>query len=443
MGKTLNRSVAIVGSGPGGIYVAQALLEKSPGCRIDIIDKLPTPFGLIRGGVAPDHQNTKRVDRKYSETATAEGVRFLGNVTVGSDVSLAELTETYDAVVLALGAPYDRRLGIPGEDKAGVIGSNAFVGWYNSHPEFRDLEPYLDVDAAVVIGVGNVAVDSARILAKSKAEMATSDIADYALNRIEASKLSDIWMMGRRGPVDAAFTNIELRELAEMENCDLDLDPNQLPKDVPTGMDARRRVAKVRILETLWNMSELSSHDRRRTLHIRFQARPVEILGNARVEGIRMEHTRIENGHAVGTGETYDIECGLIITCIGSVARPIEGMPFDEKSGTVKNTDGRAAPGLYAAGWAKRGATGTIGTNRLDSYAVTDLIVADFAGEAKPGPDGFDELAASHKLNPVSFDDWLTIKEAEEQAAAGPAPRRKFSTVADMLATLQKSRKRA
>ena len=447
-----NRSVAIVGSGPGGMYVAQSLLLKAPGCRIDILDKLPTPFGLIRGGVAPDHQKTKRVDAKYAQSITPDCVRFIGNVTVGRDVAIDELRAAYDAVVLAYGAPYDNTLGIPGEDKAGVIGSNAFVGWYNCHPEFRDLDPNLDVGGVVVIGIGNVAIDVARVLAKTPAEMAETDIADYAERRIEASLIRDIWMFGRRGPVEAAFTNTELKELGALADCRTDVDPNQLPKEVPESFDDRIRKVKTRILGTLWSLSEPSDGERRRNMHIRFFARPVEVLGGARVEGVRMEHTRVADGRTIGTGETFDIPCGLLLTCIGSRARAIEGAPFDEDRGVVVHTDGRVADGVYAAGWVKRGASGTIGTNKLDSDAVAELIVADFGadsdadsggdpgGEAKPGPDGLDALLREHGTDPVTFDDWLVIKRLEEEAATAGAPRRKFTTVKDMLESLARER---
>ena len=432
----MNRSVAIVGSGPGGIYVAQALAKKLPGCRLDIIDRLPTPFGLIRGGVAPDHQKTKNVDKKYAETANGEGVRFIGNIAFGRDVSLAELQEIYDAVVLAYGAPFDNRLGIAGEDKANVIGSNAFVGWYNCHPDFRGLDPDLNTETAVVIGIGNVAIDVARILAKTPHEMAATDIADYALERIDGSPLRDIHMFGRRGPVEAAFTLVELRELAELEACGVDIDQLQLPKAPPDTLDARAQRVKGRILDALWGLSDHETADMRRSMHIRFFAMPVEILGGERVEGIRMEHTRVENGRCTGTGETFDVPCGLVVTCIGSRAEQIEGVPFDEKRNIVLNRDGRVAPGVYAAGWAKRGAVGTIGTNRLDSFAVADLIIEDFTADAKPGPDALDRLIVRRKLRPVSFDDWLVINRLEERAAAPGAPRRKFSTVKEMLSSL-------
>jgi len=434
-----HRSVAIVGSGPGGMYAAQALLEKAPGTRIDIIDKLPTPFGLIRGGVAPDHQSTKRVDKKYSETASSEGIRFLGNVELGRDVSLAELADIYDAVVLAYGAPYDNSLGIPGEDKAGVFGSNAFVGWYNCHPEFRDLDPDLDVGAAAVIGVGNVAVDVARVLSRTPAEMATTDIAGYAIERIDAARLRDIHMFGRRGPVEASFTNTELKELGELEAATCVVDPAQLPDAVPDTLDDREKKVKARILDTLRGLSQAKPGVKRRTIHLGFYAMPVEILGGDRVEGIRMERTRVERGRCVGTGETFDIPCGLVVTCIGSRAHAIDGIPFDERRGIVVNDEGRVKPRVYAAGWLKRGAVGTIGTNRLDSYGVVDLLIGDFEGAPRPGPDALDALLDSRSVRRTSFEDWLEINRMEEAAACGGAPRRKFTAIAEMLEALDRA----
>ena len=439
----MKRSVAIVGSGPGGMYVAQALLEKAPGCSIDIIDKLPTPFGLIRGGVAPDHQKTKRVDQKYTKTVLADGVRFVGNVTVGADVSLDELEAAYDAVVLSYGAPYDRQLGVPGEDKINNLGSNAFVGWYNCHPEFRNLDPDLNIKSAVVIGVGNVAIDVARVLAKTPAEMAATDIADYAVTGIHDSPLEEITMFGRRGPIEAAFTNTELKELGGLADCVTDVDALQLPKEVPATLDDRERKVRGRILETLWGLSEPAEATARRRLHIRFYAMPVEVLGGEHVEGIRMEHTRVEDGRCVGTGDTFDVPCQLIVTCIGSRAEAIEGIPFDNGRGIVAHADGKVMPGVYAAGWAKRGAVGTIGTNRLDSYAMTDLMVAEFHGEPKPGPAALDALLAARRVRAVSFDDWLVINRLEEEAADEAAPRRKFSTIKDMLAALETAQRRS
>lgn len=443
MSDSAGRSVAIIGSGPGGIYVAQALIEKAPGIQIDIIDRLPTPFGLVRGGVAPDHQSTKKVDRKYAESMTTAGVRFLGNVELGRDVSLNDLEGIYDAIVLAYGAPYDKTLGIPGEDKKNVFGSNAFVGWYNCHPDFRALNPDIDVAGAVVIGVGNVAVDVARVLSRTVAEMAKTDIADYAADCIEASRLQDIWMFGRRGPVEAAFTNVELKELGEMQDATADVDPAQIPESLPDSVPESDRRVKGRILETLRAIGGPKPRDKRRAIHIRFYAMPVEILGGDRVEAIRMERTRVENGRTVGTGETFDLPCGLVVTCIGSRAQPIDGVPFDDRQGIAIHTDGRIKSRVYCAGWLKRGAIGTIGTNRLDSYAVTDLLLSEFAGPPRPGPAKLDELLRTRKIHPVGFDDWLIIKRLEEEAAEGPAPRRKFDSIMSMLHALDTVRSKS
>lgn len=436
MGEHSNRSVAVVGSGPGGIYVAQALIEKAPGCRIDIIDKLPTPYGLVRGGVAPDHQHTKRVDRKYDETMEHESVRMVGNLALGRDVGIDDLVAIYDAVVLAYGAPWDNRLGIPGEDKKGVYGSNAFVGWYNCHPEFRDLDPDLDVDTVAVIGIGNVAIDVARVLSRTPEEMVPTDIADYAMKLIDASPIKDVYMFGRRGPNEAAFTNTELKEMGALKAATTVVDPASIPDAPPDDMDDREQKVRARILETLRGLSQSKPGEKRRTVHIEFFAMPVEILGGEKVEGIRMERTRIENGRCVGTGETFDLPCGLVVTCIGSRAEPIEGVPFNERWGIVENDEGRVMPGVYAVGWLKRGASGTIGTNRLDSYGVADLIVADFAGDPKPGPAALDALAKERKLRVTTYEDWQLLKQLEERAAAGQTPRQKFSRVEDMLTAL-------
>ena len=436
-----DRSVAIVGSGPGGMYVAQALLEKAPGCKIDIIDRLPSPFGLIRGGVAPDHQKTKRVDQKYAQTITENNnVRYVGNIALGKDVSLNELSAIYDSVVLAYGAPYDNKLGIPGEDKVGVYGSNAFVGWYNCHPDFKDLGPDLNISTAAVIGIGNVAIDVARVLSRTPTEMATTDIADYAMTDIDAAALKDIYMFARRGPLEAACTNNELKEMGLLDDATTVVDASILPDDMPEAMDDREKKVRMRILDTLKVLSQAKANEKRRTVHIEFFASPLEILGDERVEGIRMERTKVESGRCIGTGDTFDIPCEMVITCIGSRAEAIEGIPFNERSGVVEHQDGRVSPSVYAAGWVKRGATGTIGTNRLDSYAVTDLLIADFTGEAKPGPEKLNNLVNERKLQSVSFDDWLIIKMLEETAAPEPSPRKKFSTIEGMIAGLNAAR---
>jgi ferredoxin--NADP+ reductase len=433
-------SVAVVGSGPGGMYIVQGLLDKLPGCRVDVIDKLPSPFGLIRFGVAPDHQTTKRVSRAFANTLQSDGVRFLGNIEVGRDVSIEELQSIYDVVVLAYGAPYDNRLGIPGEDKKNVFGSNAFVGWYNCHPEFLDLNPDLDIKAAAVIGLGNVAVDVARVLAKTKKEMSVTDLAPYAGEAIEKSPIEDIYIFGRRGPVEGAFTNVELREMGHLENCAPILDPDQLPEEVVapylSDRDLRLRIKNV---ETLRSFLDVSPEGKKKRLHFTFFASPVEILGSDRVEGLRLEKTRVEDGRCIPTGETFDIECGMVITCVGSRAEPIDGVPFDDRRGIVVHEDGEVRPGLYAAGWVKRGAVGTIGTNKNDSLAVVDRIVSNLTSADHPGPAKMDALLQERGARAVSFPEWQIIDRLEEEAAEPGAPRRKFITPADMLTALDQA----
>ncbi len=437
----MSRSIAVVGSGPGGMYAAQGLLDKLPGCRIDIIDKLPSPFGLIRGGVAPDHQTTKKISRAFEKTMTAENVRYLGNIMVGRDIGIAELEEIYDAVVLAYGAPYDNRLGIPGEDKKNVFGSNAFVGWYNCHPEFLDLDPDLGIEGVAVIGLGNVAIDVARVLAKTEEEMSVTDLAPYANEAIKASPIRDIHIFGRRGPVEAAFTNVELREMGQLDNCAPVVDPAHLPDEVVAPyMSDRDLRLRTKNIETMRGFLDVSTEGKNKRLHFGFFASPVEILGGDRVEGIRMERTRVEaDGKCVATGETFDVACGMVVTCIGSRAEPIDGVPFDDRRGIVVHQDGRVRDGLFAVGWVKRGASGTIGTNKNDSLAVVDLVIAEMSGGDRQGPDAFDRLAKERGLRVVSYPEWQIINNLEEQAAAPGAPRRKFVSPDEMIQALDRT----
>ena len=428
-------SVAIIGSGPAGFYAAEALLQENGNIRVDIIERLPTPFGLIRAGVAPDHQTTKKVARKFESTALREIIRYYGNVEIGRDLHLDELRDMYDAVVLAVGSPRDRPLGIPGEHKRGVYGSGAFVGWYNGHPDFRDLDPDLNTSAAVIVGAGNVALDVARVLVKSESEMAVSDLADYAAEAIRPSAISDVYLLGRRGPVEAKFTNVELREMGRLETAVPQVDPGQLPARVGDLEDRDRRLAE-RNLNTLREYATLRPDEKPKRVHFKFYAAPVEILGDDKVEGVRLERTRIENGRALGTGEFEDVDCGLVIAAIGYRATRIEGVPFDPERGLIPNDDGRIAAGLYAVGWAKRGPTGVIATNRPDGVTCAEQIRADFPRGAKPGRTAMERMLAKRNVRAVSYDDWQRIDAAEIASATGPAPRRKFTTLREMLAVL-------
>lgn len=427
--------VAIIGSGPAGFYAAEALVKAHEIIEVDIIDRLPTPYGLIRGGVAPDHQSIKGVYRRYEKAALLAQVNFIGNLQIGGQISLDEVRELYDAVVLATGAPNDRKLGIPGEDKIGVYGSAEFVGWYNSHPDFAELNPDLSVASVAVIGNGNVAIDVARVLAKTKAEMASSDLAPYAANVIQSAPIKDIWMFGRRGPIEGAFTQKELGELGELENCTTLALPEQIPDDTGDLPD-KEAPGKRKNLAHLRSFSEHHADGRDKTLHLQFFASPVEILGEKRVTGIRLEHTRVEDGKCIGLGTYFDIECGMVIPCIGTRTIPLEGAAFDDWAGRYVNEDGLIEAGLYAVGWAKRGPTGTIGTNRPDSTAVAKRLLEEISAGNKPGGRGLSALADERGLRLTSFKDWKKIELAEENAASDPAPRRKFWSVKDMLTVL-------
>ncbi len=433
----MSLNVAIVGSGPAGFYTAEAL-SKGEGAdvRIDIIDRLATPFGLIRAGVAPDHQTTKRVAEAFGRTALRDEVRYFGNVKVGRDVSLDELREVYDAVVLAVGAPFDHLMKVPGEDKLGVYGSAAFVGWYNGHPDFLSLDPDLNTKAVAVIGVGNVAIDVARVLVKTPEEMATSDLPDHAAQAIQAAPITDVYMIGRRGPVEAKFTNVELREMGKLEICDPVVDPAQLPDTVGEGLDVRDARLKARNLATLHEFAERGQGEKAKRVHFVFYASPVEVLGGEHVEGLRLERTRIEGGRAVGTGEFFEIDCGLVVPSIGYRSVPVPGAPFDERACVVPNDDGRVADGLYAVGWIKRGPTGIIASNRPDGVTAADHIRADLGAGSKPGRETLETLLNERQVRVISYADWQKIDAAEVAAATPPAPRRKLVTLDDMLAVL-------
>ena len=430
------RQIAIIGSGPAGYYTAEAAQKQwGDDGRIDVFDCLPVPFGLIRTGVAPDHQSIKGVSRRFETVALSDNVRFIGNVMVGRDVSVAELQDIYDAVVLATGAPHDRKLGLPGEDLANVHGSAAFVGWYNGHPDFAALDPDLSGKTAIVIGNGNVALDVARILAMTRQEFHGSDIVAHALAQLTTSGIERIVILGRRGPHQIAMTPKELGELAHLARACPRVEADDLPEE---GEDAllepgqRKSVAHLRSFAAT-PLSECA--DKPIAIEFDFFAAPKAILGEGKVEGVEVERTRLdENNRVVGTGETYTIPAGLVIACIGYQTSPVPGVPFEENAGRFANDEGRILPGLYCVGWARRGPSGTIGTNRPDGFAVVDKIAEDIGGGAgKPGGEAFDRLAAERGLNVVHFRDWKKIEKAEITRAREGAPREKFVDVEQMI----------
>jgi len=430
-------SIAVVGSGPAAFYTAAALIEKAPDCTIDMIERLPTPFGLIRYGVAPDHEHTKNVMKAYGRTAQAPQVRFFGNVEIGRELSLSELRGLYDAVVLAVGAARDRPLGVPGDDKEGVIGSASFVGWYNGHPDFVDLAPNLETKNVVIVGQGNVAIDIARVLAKTPEEMARFDLVDHAAQKIQSAPIEDIYMIGRRGPIEAKFTNVELREMGHLVNCNPVVDASQLPATAEGEMSDRDRRMKEKNLATLKGFADAPADSaKKKRIHFSFYAAPVAVLGGSKVEGIRFERTAVKDGRAVGTGQFFEIPCRLVIAAIGYRSAKVPETPFDDREGIVKNADGRVEPGLYAVGWIKRGPSGVIGTNKPDGEACATQITTDLTPSAKAGRNGLENLLRARKARPLSFADWQVIEKAEIANARPGAPRRKFPRVAEMLAVL-------
>jgi ferredoxin--NADP+ reductase len=434
-------SVAIVGAGPAGFYTAEALLQGDSDVAIDIIERLPTPFGLIRAGVAPDHQSTKQVTRKYESIAEDPRIRFYGNVTLGETIGLSELEGIYDAVVLAIGCMGDRPLGIPGDGMDGVYGSAAFVSWYNGHPDFHDLDPDLTSPAAVVIGNGNVALDVARVLVRTRAELARTDIADHAAQRILASAITDVYVVGRRGPLDAKFTNVELREIGRLEACTPIVDADQLPAESFDGGDDRNRRIREKNLATLQEFAALPGPPKPKRIHFVFYSAPVAVLGEGRVQAIRFERMVVRDGRIAGTGQYFEIACGLVVAAIGYRSLPIDGMPFDADRGLVPSRDGRVRPGLYTVGWAKRGPTGVIASNRPDGVKCAEQIREDIRQGAKPGRAALENLLASRHVRFVSFADWRAIDAAEIAAAIRPAPRRKRTTVDALMAAIDESRR--
>ena len=430
------RHIAIIGSGPAGYYAAEGAQKRwGDEVAVDIFDSLPVPFGLIRTGVAPDHQSIKAVSRRYEATAQGANVRFLGNVTVGRDVTIDELRTLYDAVILATGAPHDRALGLPGDHLGNVFGSAAFVGWYNGHPQFADLNPDLSGQTAVVIGMGNVALDVARILAKTRAEFDGSDIVAHALDALDSSNIARVVLLGRRGPHQIMMTPKELGELGHLSRACPRVEPGDLPdlgEDALLEPGLRKSVNHLRAFAAI---PESHRSDMAIELEFDFFGSPTAVIGDEQVTGVSVERTRVEAGRAIATGETYVIPASLVISCIGYQTSPIEGVPFDERAGRFANDEGRILPGLYCVGWARRGPSGTIGTNRPDGFGMIDKIVEDIgAGAGKQGGAGFDRLASDRKLDVVSFDDWKRIEEAETKAAREGSPREKFVDVAAMIA---------
>jgi ferredoxin--NADP+ reductase len=433
------RHFAIVGSGPAGFYTAEALAKAyGDQARIDIIDRYPVPYGLIRFGVAPDHQSLKAVSKRYDQVAEGGTVEFVGNVAVGKDVSAGELRALYDAVILAIGAPHDRKLGIPGEELPGVVGSAEFVGWYNGHPDFADLNPPLDGSHAAVIGNGNVALDCARILAKNHHEFEGSDIVGHALDALDKSKVLTVTILGRRGPHQISMTPKELGELGHLKAAAPVVDGNDFPPiEADEALEPGHRKSSTILRDFVAHGPDGSKP---RQIVFDFFAKPLRIEGDGKAERLIVERTVLdESGAAQGTGETYEVPASLIITSIGYQTPRIDGVPYDERGGKFANKQGKIADGLYAVGWARRGPTGTIGTNRPDGYEVAEQVsmaLPPSSDGGKAGSEGLRALLVERGIKATSFDDWRKIEASEVAAARPGSPREKLVRHEDWLKVL-------
>ena len=444
--------VAIVGSGPAGFYAAGHLLnnKKHPDlvAQVDMYDRLPTPWGLVRAGVAPDHPNIKAVSRVYEKTAAHPEFRFFGNVHFGEDVGHDDLTSRYHAVIYAVGAQTDKRMGIPGEDLPGSWAATEFVAWYNGHPDYRHLEFDLSHERAVVVGNGNVAADVARMLALTREELACTDVADYAIDVLADSGIKEIVVLGRRGPAQAAFTNPELLELGEMTDADCFVDPSDVELDPlskewlegeGSDMTSRKNV------EILSGYAGRQPEGKNKRIVLRFLVSPIEILGEQKVEGVRIcrNQLREQDGRlsACSTETTEDIPAGIVFRSIGYRGVALPGLPYDERKGTIPSEAGRieAMPGEYVVGWIKRGPTGIIGTNKRDAQETVDSVLEDLqAGRlltpADPDRDSLEELLKERKPEHVTYAGWEAIDRAEREAGEPHGrPRVKLTRFEELL----------
>ena len=452
--------VAVVGSGPAGFFVAQSLLAKTDlVVTVDLYERLLTPFGLVRFGVAPDHEEIKRVARQFDKVAAKPGFRFFGNVDVGSDVTLDELKSYYHIICFTTGAQTDRRMGIPGEDLARSHTATEFVAWYNGHPEYQDCQFDLSVERVAVVGVGNVAVDVARILSRTAEELSTTDIADYALKTLRQSRVKEVYILGRRGPAQAAFTNPEVKELGELAGADIRVLEDEIVLDPLSSAEVEQSDDRKlhRKLEILREFGVHSPAGKRRTLTIRFLVSPVELVGNqdGQVVGLRVVRNRlVEDGRgglrAEATDQSELLPVGLVFRSVGYHGVPLAGLPFDHKRGVVPNELGRGLaspggapmPGVYVSGWIKRGPSGVIGTNKRDAVETVKAMLEDLAlgklpSPAHPEPATLESFVRQRQSAMITYADWQRINQLEiARGEPQGRPRVKFTSTEEILAAL-------
>ncbi|NWJ48329.1 MAG: FAD-dependent oxidoreductase [Chloroflexi bacterium] len=451
--------VAIIGAGPAGFYATEALFKTSGlVVQVDMFNRFPTPYGLVREGVAPDHQSIKAVTRIYDKTAENPNFRYFGNVTLGKDVTHADLKKYYDQIIYAVGAQSDRKMGIPGEDLENSYPATVFVGWYNAHPDYCDLEFDLSCERVAVVGNGNVAMDVARILVTEPDELAKTDIADYTIEKLRQSKVKEVILLGRRGPVQAAFTHPELKEFGELPNVTVVIDPAALELDEHSAAALPSDKSATKNVETMRQYATNPHVKGDRKVEFRYLVSPVEVIGkDGKVAAVKIEKNRLEKGadgsiKAVGTGEYETLEVGMIFRSVGYKGAPLADVPFDSKSGIIPNVAGRVTEsaggavvaGEYVVGWAKRGPSGIIGTNKPDSAAtvvsaVQDVSELDGIADENRNPVLIENLLQERGIKYVTYADWHVINKAEiARGEQKGSPRVKFYRVPDMLEVINK-----
>jgi len=451
--------VAIIGSGPSGFYAAESLLKNDQIiAEIDMFEYLPTPYGLVRAGVAPDHQQIKSVAKVYDKIATMDRFRFWGNVQFGTDVTREELLDTFDAIIYAIGAQSDRAMGIEGESKKGSHSATEFVAWYNGHPDYKDAQFDLSQERVAIVGMGNVALDIARVLALTPEEIAKTDIPHHVQEQLTASKVKEICLIARRGPLQAAFTNTGTKEIPELEGAVAIIDPEDLILENNTEQILKDSNDK-KMIQNLQFLESISSNQidpSKRTIRFMFRKSPQEIVGNESVTGLNMVNnelfTDIEGRiHHTMTEDMETLPCGLVFRSVGYKVKPIDGIQYDAKRGTIANNEGRVTDansgetlrGEYVVGWAKRGASGVIGTNKPDSIATVDKLLEDlpnWSGEPllEPQAEVVKAMLDAKNIHYVPFEDWKILEKVEhEEGQAREKPREKFVTVHDMISVIK------
>ncbi len=452
--------VAIIGAGPAGFYTAEALLkEKDLVCEIDFFNRFPTPYGLVRDGVAPDHQTIKSVVRVYDRVASNPNVHYFGNITFGRDLLREDMKPYYDQIVYAIGAQADRQMGIEGEDLDGSYPATAFVGWYNGHPDYRDMQFDLSHERVVVVGNGNVAVDVTRILVSSIERLEKTDIADHALEALRKSNVREVVMLGRRGPVQAAFTNAEVKELGELDGVDVIVDPGDMELDEYSVADMEQDKKAKKNVEILRGFAERSESNAPRRIVMRFLVSPDKIIGHdGKVTGVRIEHNRLvrrDDGsmRPKGTSRFEIMDAGMVLRSVGYRTTPLPGVPFDTQRHVILNVAGRVldrpdgwpVPGEYVVGWAKRGPSGVIGTNKPDAVGTVAAMLEDLdkippIADENRDREMVNRLITEKNIKGVTYDDWkvLDLYELTRGNELG-RPRLKVTTVAEMMEVIEKS----